>query len=189
MTWQYYVMMCAGIITCLAHIPYGVSIVRGKTKPSLITWIIWAANEAIIVGSMIKAGAELPFYIVGSLIGACAIALLLIRYGRLEKEWLDVFCVALSGAGIYLWSITSDPRWALCLSLTVAWIGGAPIVVNAWQDPKSDSLFSWLCFFTAGILATIAIPQWTIQDALQPVSFVAFQILMLCLLSRRWWGR
>ena len=48
--------MAAGILYVVAFLPYVVSILHGKTKPSRMTWMIWSLLNVITLSSYFRCG-------------------------------------------------------------------------------------------------------------------------------------
>lgn len=176
----------SGILCIFAVIPYAVSIVRGKTKPAKASWLIWAGVNTIILIGMVAAG-TLNGQIVGATAGCWIITALSLRFGVPGWTVLDRACLAGAVLGVVLWALSRNPVLAIVTSLAVVSLGTVPTLVASWHNPEREHRATWIIFWTSSALATIAIPQWTVADAGQPLTFLALEtsVIVLLFLPRR----
>ncbi len=177
---QKFLSTLAGIVYLIGYGPYILAIFRG-TKPSKVSWSIWAALDVIVLVTMLKSH-TVNGQIIGATAGSCIVAALALKRG--EPGWTKFDKLCLSGAvfGIILWQMFRNPVYALLTSLGVAILASIPTFVSAWRDPSRESRAGWTIFFISCIFAICAIPQWTIADAAQPITFTAIECVMMYLL-------
>ncbi|HAL50354.1 TPA: hypothetical protein DDY56_01440 [Candidatus Uhrbacteria bacterium] len=88
-------------------------------------------------------------------------------------------------AGIALWAIFDSPVLGLSASLSVVFVGSIPTFMSAWEDPARENLPAWIVFWLSCVCALVAVPQWTIKDAAQPLTFFAVESTMMTILLTR----
>lgn len=174
----------SGILFLVAFLPYIRAIVRGSTRPAKASWIIWGALDTITFAGMFATDA-LNGQIVAAVIGVWAVIILALKYGLPGWTRIDKLCLIGAALGIILWRLTHDPRVGLLTSLVVTFLGSIPTFVSAWQDPGRENRMAWLLFTLSGVVAVIAIPAWSIQDAAQPFTFLAIDAIVLAVVLFR----
>ncbi len=174
----------AGILSLGSYVPYVISIVRGRTKPAKSSWMIWGMLDTIAAAGMFMTS-SLNGQIVGNAIGAWIVVMLSALYGKSGWSRLDYFCLAGAALGIALWWFFNDPRVGIFISVSIIFLGSIPTFVSAWRDETREDRLTWTMSFLAGVAATLTITAWTVEQALQPVTFLTIETAMLYLLFVR----
>ena len=74
---------------------------RGETRPSRTTWLIWTPLAWLTVAGSIEAGADATLAkLVASALGVTAIAALALFRGTGGRTGSDFLCLALTGVGV-----------------------------------------------------------------------------------------
>jgi hypothetical protein len=81
----------AGLLYVLGFIPYITSIIRGETKPSKATWVIWSVLDMIALAGMINQGVVTGTMVAGTA-GATTVAILALIKGR--NGWTTIGAAA-----------------------------------------------------------------------------------------------
>ncbi len=171
----------AGVIFILAYVPYISAIIKGKTKPAKASWLIWGTVDLIILGGMYSKDA-LNGHIIGATFGAWIIFFLAVKRGTPGWSFLDKFILGMAGAGIVLWYLYGEPLFGVLIGLGLAFIGAIPTFVSTWKDYTKENKAAWVIFWISCIFAILAIPQWTFEDASQPLVFFLVESIMMYLL-------
>ena len=170
----------AGIFSISAYIPYVLSILRKKTKPAIITWIIWFILDVLLLVSYIKSGAgKTTILLAAYTLGSFVISFLAIRYGIWTglKSSLPYFILSL--IGIILWIMFSSAELGLYSFMTVLIISSWPTFKKAYKDPWGENIYSWIMWGIGSFFATISLgnfSDWTFSIALIPVIFFVCNI-------------
>lgn len=151
--------LIAGALSCLAFIPYIASILRGETRPHLVTWWIWVFLGTILSFSYYASGAPLFALIVPVVyvLGPLAVGLMALRYGEYGANAFDLSCFLGGLGGMALWITTGNPVVALYLNLFVDFCGALPTIRKVARDPLSENLTAWILFLIANALNLLAI--------------------------------
>lgn len=187
---EQYISIASGIVFLVAFIPYIWSIVvRKESKPSKASWLIWAALDTITMVVMHYDG-KLNGQIIGAVTGAWIIAILSLFYGQKGVEILDVVCGIGAALSVALWLSLDDPVVGVLISNLAVFIAAWPTIKNAWKHPEQEDLLAWTLYFVSCLLAVYAIPgnfwrwEWKVVDAVQPLTFLAIESIMMILLWR-----
>ena len=145
--------LVACILSICGYIPYIVSILVGKTKPSRTSWLIWTVLSAILTYNCYLMGVGNAIYlmIVGFL-GCFVITCLSFIYSS-ERDFVrsNYFYLVVAIAGsvslIFLNSILISTM--VCISIN--FIGLLRTIRNAYFNPSQQNKLSWLLFFLANL--------------------------------------
>lgn len=173
--------VASGVLLIASQFPYIMAIIRRQTKPVKATWLIWASLDTITFTGMYLEGA-LTLQMACIVVGAWTVALLSLKRGLPGWRRVDKFCLAGAGLAIGVWALSGDPLFALMTSLSATLLGSVPTFVSAWQDPTRENKLAWTIATASCVLAVLAIPQWTLADASQPLVFLTIQLVMMYLL-------
>ena len=171
----------AGVLFLVAYLFYILAIVRGETKPSKATWIIWATLDTITLAGMYAKDA-VNGQILGAVLGVWIVVVMAFRYGTPGWTRLDKFCLGGAVVGIVLWWMFSSPILGIVTSLSAVFLGSIPTFLSAWKDPSREDRTAWTIFWLSCVAAVIAVPQWTLADATQPITYFAVESIMMCIL-------
>lgn len=176
----------AGIVTISAFIPYIRDVVRGKTKPSRSTWIIWSILALILTASYYSVGARDTIWAsIGFTLGQIAVALVSIRYGVGGWTFFDRICFIGAASGLAAWAVSGSALTGLLSAMAVDFIGALPTIKKLYLEPGSESQTSWLIFSAGNILNVAAIDKWSLEIALFPVYFLIVNGIIFALSLRR----
>ncbi|MFA6603957.1 MAG: hypothetical protein WCT10_03925 [Patescibacteria group bacterium] len=174
----------SGLMFFAASVPYIRAILKGRTKPSKASWLIWAGLDSIVLVGMI-AQHTLNGQIIGAVLVSWMTALLALKYGQTGWTTLDKLCLGGAVLGLALWQTFSNPLLGLAASLAMIFIGAIPTFVSAWRDPNGEDRSTWMLFWLSCVAALFAIPDWTLADAAQPIIFTMIDTTMVYLLFVR----
>ncbi|MDD5252150.1 MAG: hypothetical protein PHT12_06000 [Patescibacteria group bacterium] len=130
------------------------------------------------MGGMLASGAY-NGQIIAATLAAWAVFALSIRLGKPGWSKTDRFCLALAVLGIILWLVFRNPVFGIVASLVADFLGAIPTAISAWHDPTRENKLAWAIFWLGGLSATLAVPQWTLAHAAQPLVFFAEENLIL----------
>jgi hypothetical protein len=172
------------IIGFAGYVPYLRDMFRGKTKPHLFSWIIWAILEFTSFGIQITngagAGAWVTFF-------SASVALLVIAYGfRYRKiniaktDWICFFGAIIS---LVIWLVLHSPLLASIFLVLTDAFAFIPTYRKTWKSPHEETLFEYGMSSLKFIVAFFAFNHFTLANVLYPAyliiangSFVIFAL-------------
>jgi hypothetical protein len=161
--------------------PYMYAIVRRRCEPSIATWIIWAGSDWLTVMGM-DATDELNPQVVAAAIGASAIVILAVRYGKREWTGLDTACLIAALAGAVWWGLTNNPLMAIIAGQSVNAIGAVPTIIRSWSNYRRENRTGWTLGFSSCVCMVLALQKWTPNAVIQPFTFLGINIIMMYIL-------
>lgn len=154
--------LASAALSTVGYLPYLRDVIAGRTQPQRACWLIWSILGSVALASQIQEGAmaSLGFAVVqvgGTiLIFAMSIACGVGRFLR-PGDWA---VLALATLGLVTWYFTSNAAYALGMTITISLLGGALTVAKAYNDPRSETLSTWITFWLASALAVISVGAW-----------------------------
>lgn len=166
----------SGVLFFVAFIPYILAILHKKARPQKTSWIIWAILDWITFIGMLKEN-SLNWHITGACIGASTIAILAMIYGETKWKKEDKICLIAASIAIVLMFL--NPVYSILISLCGLFIGAIPTFKSVWKEPENEDKLAWTLYWISCVMAIIAIPKWTLEDAGQPITFFIIESVVL----------
>lgn len=178
----------AVILTFIAFYPYIRGILRGRIKPHVLSWVIWAITTFVVFLAQIAdnggAGAW-PIGVSGVITGYVAIAAFLKRSdtAATKADWAFFSMAALA---LPFWYFTADPLWAVVILTTVDVLGFGPTLRKAYFLPFEEHLTFFALFTVRNGIAMMALEHYSLTTLLFPgVTGIACLGLIAMVLYRR----
>lgn len=162
--WREVVGGVATVLALAQVIPYLVSILRGRTRPSLTSYLIWAAIEclgaAAAVATLGLAPASWPrvaFAITGLLVLA-----LTIRHGHhTPVTRFELASLAAAAVGAACWMLLGTPVVSLLAATGVSGIAYATTIRKQFTHPGTENRAAWVMTSIAAALNLIILTNPT----------------------------
>ncbi|HEV8677542.1 MAG TPA: hypothetical protein VN701_01805 [Candidatus Paceibacterota bacterium] len=181
--------VAASVLTVISAVPYVRDMVKGTTKPNIVSWGLWTLIQGIFTAAQFSAGASLSIVLpaVEVVSTGLIVVLGLIGYGYKKYRPLDFICLALAFGAIVLWQVTRDPLVALWLSVAADFCAAVPTLVKAYRDPKSETPLAYLLVALSAIAAAFATLIINLPNMLWPAYIFVINgaTLTLILLGKR----
>jgi hypothetical protein len=171
----------SGVLFFVAFMPYIWAITSHQTVPSPVSWAIWACVDTLALVAMKKEGGSSLGQITGATIGAWSIVTLALFYGKPSMGSVEWVSIAGAVTGIILWQKTGNARLAIICSQIAIFIGAIPTFVNAYHAPTNEDPTAWTIWFCSCVCALLAVKKWDLTNALQPVTFMVIETVMVIL--------
>lgn len=145
----------ATIISIAGYLPYISDIIKRKSKPNRVTWLIWSILGTVLCFTSFELSDYDWMMIcvpVVYMIGPSVVAILSFWYGEGGTGKFDIFCFASAFIGLGLWLLLDMIVFALWLSVLIDGIGALPTIRKSYISPKSESLIGWAAFSLANVL-------------------------------------
>lgn len=149
---------------------------RGKSKPNLVTWGLWAFAPLIATGAALAASADHWTTARIFMSGFGPLLIFVVAFFTPQSHWkltvFDYACGVLSVIALGAWLIADSPVIAILLAAIADLLATLPTAVKAWKFPETETLYTYFIgLFTASIIFP-SIIVWNIQNS-------AFQIYLL----------
>lgn len=170
-------------LTLVAFLPYIRSILRGKTKPHVFSWIIWGTTTfAVFLAQLADEGGAGAWPIgISGLITIFVAYLAYIKKSDITITRADWIFFVSALTALPVWYFTADPLWAVIILTIVDIIGFGPTLRKAYAHPFEENLTFYLLFLARNVIAITALENYSVTTVLFPAS-VALACLVLVLL-------
>ncbi len=176
------------VLTLMAFFPYTRSILQGKTKPHLFSWVIWGSTTFVVFLAQLADKGGVGAWPIG-VSGIVTIYVAFLAYMHksdntiTQTDWL-FFIMAMSS--LPFWYLTSDPLWAVVILTTVDVMGFGPTFRKAYIRPFEEQLMFYILFVVRNLFAIVALEHYSLTTVLFPsVTAVACLIFVLMVMCRR----
>ena len=138
-----------------AQVIYLVNTLRGKIRPSVLSWLGWALLMGTsLVSQVVSKGWQWSLTsILCSTIGSLAItlaALLSRNFSLAVKDW-KFLVLGLSCMGLYY--VSSDAWITTSFAILADALLAIPTIAKAWRNPASEKSVAWILGAVSSVLA------------------------------------
>lgn len=163
-------VLISAILAAVGAVPYIIGILRNKTKPRVITWIIWTTLGMIsCAASLVEKQYSTALLLAAVIIGNICVIILGWEHEKKRFEKLDIFCAFGAVLGLILWWIFNSPAVAVISTVVIDGIGAIPTLRHSWRNPKQEELVVFIFQFIGDIFALLAIQSWRITAFAYPL--------------------
>lgn len=175
-------------LTLLAFYPYVTSILRGRTKPHVFTWVIWGATTFIVFLAQLADGAGVGAWAIG-VSGTISIAMAVLAYvkrGDHSITRLDWLFLILGLSSIPAWYATDDPLTAVIILTIADLLGLGPTIRKAYARPFEENLTFYVLMVVRNGVVIAALESYTLGTVLWPAAtgIACFPFLAMVLVRR-----
>lgn len=149
----------------------------GGAGQSFATWLLWAALDFILVGSLLQQHGNY-YVMLGFALGDITLAALLLRQGRVAWGIFESVVLALVALCLGVW--WGGGAWAATLASTAGVIiAGLPGLVKLWRAPDRKLSRIWAGYALANGLSFCGGTAMTVEERFAPGAFAAFSLAMM----------
>ncbi len=151
-------------------VPYAIEVVRGKTKPRIVSWFTWSLLIGIAcAGSFAQHQVANGMLTLFDFLGTFSIVLVGLKYGDRSFEPLDIVCQVGAFVGIGLWLLFNSPMIAIIASITIDLVGSIPTIKHSWQAPHEETRITFVMCFLAATATVFAAAHLSADSLAYPV--------------------
>jgi len=178
----------ATVLTVLAYLPYIRSIIHGRSRPHVFTWVIWSIATGISFLAVLEARGGAGAWPIGF---SCAVSLFVAGLAYVKRtdvtitrtDWLLFFAAI---AAMPLWLAANDPMWAVVLITLIELLGFGPTMRKTWFYPHSESMSFLAILIVRNGLIIAALSRYTMTTVLfHAAAAVACGLLVAIMVWRR----
>jgi hypothetical protein len=148
-------VVVSSALLLVATVPYVVDVIKGKTKPRIVSWFTWGLLGAITATASLT-DHQYPAGVMSllSCFGCFFIMALGWKHGDRKFERVDVICQVSALVGIGLWLMFDSPAVAVIAVIVIDLIGSVPTLIHSWHQPHEET---WITFFLSGLAAVFTL--------------------------------
>lgn len=187
MNWSNIFVIISSILIVSAAIPYFVDILKGKTKPRVVTWSIWGLLN-VISGTASLIDHQYSTAILLAILTICNFVIVFFGWKHGDKKIgkLDTVCFIGAIIGILLWWLFNSPAVAVIATIIIDFIGAIPTFKHAWQKPFEETLSNYLLGLFGEVFTLFSISTLLITAFAFPIYAISGNLLFsLIIIFRR----
>lgn len=171
MDYHAYAGYISGGLALFYFLPYNISIIRGSTVPSRVTWFLFSLAMVLIAASQEAGGAvETKWMMRASIIGDILVLALSFLYGTWGGTTSERIFIGIAFASIIPWVYYQSPLATLAINLFIDMLGIAQMIKKVWRHPETEDLLSWGIFFAASVANLFAIRECIAVNVMAPAT-------------------
>ena len=179
MDWRVALGIGGGILQIVSVIPYIRDMIKGTTRPNVVTYVIYFILALISLFAQWSAGASWSIFILLAVSINTFIVIILCFNGFGYKKYglLDWACLLLGVVAIVVWRITNNPMAALFTALLANILGDIPTIIKTYKEPHTELALSWFIAACAAVLGIIS-TRLDLANLLFPVYYFVESMLI-----------
>jgi multisubunit Na+/H+ antiporter MnhB subunit len=181
------ILLISGALFAIAgSTSYGVSIVRGRTKPHRITRLVMVFVLTLNFIGAIAAHGNPGAILYGGIICAFSIAFFLLSLGRGMggATVFDWVCFTIAMSGVVGWQITGNAILGIWLAALADFVAYLPAFVKTWKHPRTESPWFYSLYCLASVLS-LAAYRITLVSIFQIMTLVCAIIMLACIYHQK----
>lgn len=174
-------------LTFIAFYPYIRSILQGKIKPHVFSWVIWGSTTFVVFLAQLEDNGGAGAWPIG-VSGFITIGVAVLAYCKrsdtaiTRTDWI-FFLTAMSS--LPFWYLTSDPLWAVAILTTVDVFGFGPTIRKAYAHPFEEQLTFFAIFAVRNIIVIAALENYSMTTVLFPAVIATTCLLLMLMVAYR----
>ena len=154
-------------IAMIGAVIYIRDILRGRVRPNIVTWSLWATAPLLAFAAQISEGAGLrSVHTFSTAFGPLLIIIAaLIRRNAFAKiKQSDYLFGALAVTGLILWQITGNGLVAIGFAIAADAFAALPTVLKLYKEPETEN--GWIFGFgiVAAIITLLTVSNWRFEE-------------------------
>ncbi len=182
-------VIISSLLMAINVIPYLIDVIKGNTKPKVVSWSIWALLELIALSAaIVERQYPTAILMLCAFISTSSVAILGWKYSESKKlDKLDTICLIGAAVGILVWIFTDSPDLALTITVTIDFIGSVPTVVHSWRKPYEETAVTYVISFFAAIFTLLAVDSWRMTALAYPIflTLLNFSLMTIIFVRKR----
>jgi hypothetical protein len=179
-------IIISSILTVGSAIPYVIEILKGKTKPRIVSWFTWSLLTGIAFAAS-WADKQYPSAILmlAATIETLIIVILGLRFGNRRLEPFDIVCQFGAIVGLVLWLLLDSPAIAVAATVAIDLIGALPTIKHAWQKPSEETALTFFMACIGGLCTVLIAGDWKITAVAYPLYITLCNALLVVVILGR----
>ncbi len=154
----------ASAVTIVGVIPYLRDIIKGKTKPNIVSWITWTLLTGIAtIAELVGHEYHTAIFTAAAVLETGSVVVLGLLKGYVKYTRFDYVCQASAIVGLFLWWLFNSPAVAVVAAVVIDAIGVLPTIRHSWNQPGEETWISFALAGLGGVFAVLALStyNWT----------------------------
>ena len=174
-------------LTILAFFPYIRSILQGKTRPHVFSWVIWGCTTFIVCLAQLADNGGVGAWPIGvsGIITLYVAFLATIKKSDRSITRIDWLFFILAMTSLPLWYFTSDPLWAVVTLTTADVLGFGPTFRKAYDHPYEEQLMFFVLLTIRNLISISALEHYSPTTVLFPAVIAVTCLIFILMVTYR----
>ena len=163
-------------------------IIKGGTKPNLVSWFFWSLAPFIGVFFQLKAGAGisiLPIFMAGFTSLVVIIVSVLKKNGYWKINSFDVVCGIISLLALILYVFTHNLSISILFAIISDALAYIPTIRKSWSFPETETGLMYTTGIVSNIIGLLTIKMWTFPIYSFGVYIILFNAIVVFSIYRK----
>lgn len=177
--------VAVGVSLC-GYLPYLRDIARGRTRPHMTSWLIWATLAVIIFAAQVSGGGGSGTWVMG-LVTFMSVLIFTLSLFRGERSISRVEAMCMCGAVLAgaAWLLTGDPLISVLLATAIDFLGFVPTFRKSYRRPDEETASLFAMVGLSFGLSLAALDTLSMVTALNPAVMTIVNAAMVGWLAYR----
>lgn len=145
-------------IAIYCTIPYIIAILKGKTKPHQLSWLVFVIMNAIVFFSQyLEGGRQSILIALTFFIGSFIVFVLSWKYGTRDTSRWDKILFVFALTTIVLWLLTRSNAFAIWLTVLIDFAATTMMILKVRAEPRSEEPLPWLLAIVAYVFSCLSL--------------------------------
>lgn len=165
MDWRDVLGFIATLLALVQAVPYIVSILRGRTRPSATSYLLWASVAALEAGAYVSVLGFTPAAwprIAFALTGITILILSLSKGRRTSFTAFEAWSLVAAGLGGVVWLVFNAPIASMLVSAGVVGLAYATTIRKLVAHPGTEDITAWGLTTVSGVLNIIVLTTFSV---------------------------
>jgi len=178
--------LVGSLLANISFVPYFFDILKGRTKPHAVSWLIWSITQGVGAAALWYGGASLAAIgVTFTTVLVMGIFILSVKQGSRHITYWDAAVLALAAFSIIAWAILDHPLWAVFLASFIEVLGFLPTYRKTFAEPTSEHFPSWLLYFVGMVLMLATLPEYTLFTTTYLLTMTLASLVLIGILLLR----
>lgn len=173
MNWHQIIGILAGVIQIAAMVPYVKDILKGETRPNIVSWALWTLIQIIGIWVLLASPEGYSWALIlltaTTLNTGLVVILCLFGYGSRQFGKLELVCLVLALVAIALWITSKNAALTLIFDILADVVAAIPTLVKTWREPYSEAVLPWVMICFAAALGALSSTIINIENLALPI--------------------
>lgn len=183
MDWHAIVGIVAGLLQIVTIGFYVKEMIRGTTRPNLVSWSLWTFATSILLVAQIAAGPSwsLVLPIATTSVEFVVVVLGFWKYGYKKFGITDGACLVFSLSALGFWYLTSNPVIAIVFAVLSDGTAYIPTFIKTYKEPHSEAAYTWFMSASVGFLSAMASSKYNVANLAFPIYYLVINLVVWAL--------
>ena len=182
------IIFVAVTLNLIGEIFYVRTIIRGNTRPNLVSWIMWMLAPSLGFFFEIKAGAglaALPVFINGFGSFIIFISAFLTKNGTWKINNYDILCGLFSLWALVIYIFTHNLGLSIIFAILSDFLAFIPTYIKGWEFSETEHHSTYTLAAFSNIVGLLIIKNWSFNIYSFGAYLVIANVIMVTILYRK----